>query len=411
MRDSEVEAPSGAPRPWLTPGVGGIGTASFFADVGHEVPTSLMASFVTSTLGAPAAALGLIEGISEGLAGAGRFVGGALADDPQRRRAVAVGGYSATAVLSALIGVTTSVVQAGVLRGAAWAARGLRVPARNALLADVVPVEAYGRAYGFERTMDNLGAIVGPLLALALVSMFSVRTAILVSVVPGLLAAVSIVYAIRQVKRPKIAERKKLRFQVRPVLKGQLGRVMAGFAAFEVGNVAATLFILRATDVLTPGRGVDVATQIAIGLYVVYNVAATIASFPAGGFSDKLGRRGPLLVAAVGVAAFLLAYLLFAVSGPVIVVLLVAFALAGVGIGCAETAEHAAVAAFAPPEIRGSAFGLLATAQAIGNVAASVLAGLLYTVASPRAAFVYLAVWMLIALAALWWAARTSAAA
>ncbi len=98
-------------RPWLTPGVGRIGSASFLADVGHEVPTALMASFVTSTLGAPAAALGVIEGISEGLAGAGRFVGGALADDPRRRRAVAVSGYTATAVLSALIGTTpTSVV-------------------------------------------------------------------------------------------------------------------------------------------------------------------------------------------------------------------------------------------------------------------------------------------------------------
>jgi MFS family permease len=309
-------------------------------------------------------------------------------------------------VLSALIGVTTSVVQAGVLRGAAWAARGLRVPARNALLADVVPTQAYGRAYGFERTMDNLGAIVGPLLALALVSMFSVRTAILVSVIPGLLAAVAIVYTIRQAKRPKIAERKKLRFQIRPVLTGQLRRVMAGFTAFEVGNVAATLLILRTTDVLTPGRGADVATQIAISLYVIYNIAATIVSFPAGGFSDKLGRHGPLLVMAVGVAAFLL----FAMSGPVIVVLLIAFALAGVGIGCAETAEHAAVAAFAPPEIRGSAFGLLATAQAIGNVAASVLAGLLYTVTSPTVAFAYLAAWMLIALTTLGWAARTSPA-
>jgi len=103
-----------------------------------------------------------------------------------------------------------------------------------------------------------------------------------------------------------------------------------------------------------------VATQIAIALYVVYNVAATLTSFPAGGLSDKLGRRGPLLVTAVGVAAFLAAYLVFAVSGPVISVLLVAFALAGVGIGCAETAEHAAVTAFAPPELSGSAFGLLA---------------------------------------------------
>ncbi|MBW0118813.1 MFS transporter [Pseudonocardia sp. KRD-169] len=395
-------------RPWMTPGVGGIGTASFLADVGHEVPTSLMASFVTATLGAPAAALGLIEGISEGLAGAGRFVGGALADDPKRRRAVAVGGYTATAVLSGLIGTTTSVVQAGVLRGAAWAARGLRVPARNALLADLVPAHAYGRAYGFERAMDNLGAIGGPLLALGLVSLFSVRTAILLSIIPGLLAAVAIVYAIRQAKLPKVAERRKLRFQVRPVLRGQLGRVMVGFIAFEVGNVAATLLILRATDLLTPGRGIDSATQIAIALYVVYNIAATIASFPAGGFSDRLGKRGPLLVTAAGVATFLGAYVLFAVSGPVIVLLGVAFALAGIGIGCAETAEHAAVAAFAPEEIRGSAFGLLATVQAIGNVAASLVAGLLYTFASPAAAFGYLAVWMVIALAVLAWAAAAA---
>jgi MFS family permease len=401
-----VDTANGGKRPWLTPGVGGIGTASFLADVGHEVPTSLMASFVTATLGAPAAALGVIEGISEGLAGAGRFVGGALADDPGRRRAVAVGGYTATAVLSGLIGTTTSVVQAGVLRGAAWAARGLRVPARNALLADVVPAHAYGRAYGFERTMDNLGAIGGPLLALGLVSLFSVRTAILLSIIPGLLAAVAIVYAIRQAKLLKVTERRKLRFQVRPVLRGQVGRVMAGFTAFEVGNVAATLLILRATDVLTPGRGVDAATQIAIALYVVYNVAATVASFPAGGFSDRLGRRGPLLVTAAGVATFLAAYLLFAVSGPVIVLLGVAFALAGVGIGCTETAEHAAVAAFAPEEIRGSAFGLLATVQAVGNVAASVAAGVLYTFASPAVAFGYLAVWMVIALVVLGWAAQ-----
>lgn len=224
------------------------------------------------------------------------------------------------------------------------------------------------------------------------------------------MAAVAIVYAIRQAKLPKVAERRKLRFQIRPVLKGQLGRVMVGFTVFEVGNVAATLLILRATDVLNPGRGIDTATQIAIALYIVYNVAATIASFPAGGFSDKLDRRRPLLVTAIDIAAFLLAYSLFAITGPAIVLLVVAFALAGIGIGCVETAEHAAVAAFAPPEIRGSAFGLLATVQAIGNIAASTVVGLLYTVTSPTVAFAYLAAWMLIALGTLGWAAARGAA-
>ncbi len=194
------------------------------------------------------------------------------------------------------------------------------------------------------------------------------------------------------------------------MLRGQLGRVLAGFAAFEVGNVAATLLVLRATDLLRPGYGLDAATQLAIGLYVVYNVAATATSFPAGSISDRLGRRGPLLVTAVGVAAFLGAYLVFAVSGPVPALLGVAFALAGVGIGCAETAEHSAVAAFAPTALRGPAFGLLATVQAVGNVAASAVAGLLYTVASPAVAFGYLAVWMLLALVLLGRAARSATA-
>ncbi|WP_255638024.1 MFS transporter [Amycolatopsis sp. DSM 110486] len=397
-------------RAWMTRGVGGIGTASFLADIGHEVPTALMASLVTGTLGAPASALGLIEGISDGLAGAGRFLGGPLADDPGRRRRLAVGGYTATAVLSSLIGTAGNVVTAGVLRGSAWAARGLRVPARNALLADVVPAGAYGRAYGFERTMDNLGAIVGPLLALALVAVFSVRTAILISVVPGLLAAVAIIYAIRQAKLPTARERHKLRFQVRPVLHGQLGRLIGAFALFEMGNLAATLLILRATDLLTPAHGTQSATQIALGLYTAYNVAATVVSFPAGKVSDRLGARGPLLVVTVGVVTFLLAYMLFAATGPAVTVLAVAFIAAGIGIGCAETAEHAAVAALAPHQLRGSAFGLLATVQAGGNLIASAVAGLLYTVVSPAAAFGYVGACMALALAGLAWAARPARA-
>jgi hypothetical protein len=109
----------------MNPGVAGIGTASLLADIGHEIPSALLPSLLTS-LGARAAALGLIEGISDGLAGVGRLVGGAAADDPQRRRSAAVGGYTTTAVLSSLIGLSTNVWLAGVLRAGAWFARGLR---------------------------------------------------------------------------------------------------------------------------------------------------------------------------------------------------------------------------------------------------------------------------------------------
>ena len=119
----------------------------------------------------------------------------------------------------------------------AWASRGLRVPARNALLADVVSPQAYGRAYGFERFMDNLGAAGGPLLALGLVAAVGVRTSILGSIVPGLLAAVAIVYAIRRTPRPTMRARQPIRLQVRPLLRGDLGRLLGAASAFEVGNV------------------------------------------------------------------------------------------------------------------------------------------------------------------------------
>ncbi|MER6712643.1 MFS transporter [Streptomyces sp. NPDC000877] len=394
---------------WLTPGVRGIGSASFLADVGHEIPTALLPSLLTSTLGAPAAALGAIEGVSDALAGAARFGGGVLADDPGRRRKVAVGGYATTAVLGAATAGATAVWQVGVLRAAAWTARGLRVPARNALLADIVPAEAYGRAYGFERMMDNLGAVFGPLLALGLVAWLGVQWAIGLSVIPGLLAAAAIVYAIRRTPRPTSRDRVPLKIRVRPVLSGDLGRLLGAVAAFEVGNVAATLLILRASELLAPEHGTKTATTIALGLYTAYNVAATIASVPAGRLSDRLGARGPVLVLAGGVAAFGLSYGLFALDMTAVAVLAVPFLLAGVGIGAVETAQHSAVAALAPEELRGSAFGLLATVQSLGNLVASGIAGILWSVASPTAAFCYLTAWMGIALAGLLLAARPAA--
>lgn len=382
---------------WLTPASGAIGVASFLSDLGHEVPTSLLPSFLTVTLGAPAAALGLIEGVADGVAGVAKLAGGALADDPHRRRNVAVGGYVTTAILSSAIGGATTALQVGLLRTGAWAARGIRGPSRNALLADVVPAEAYGRAFGFERAMDNLGAILGPLLALALVAAIGVRRAIFASIVPGLLAAVAIAYAARRVRTSTTRERRPIKLQVRPVMRGALGRLFVGMGAFEFGNAAATLMILRATELLTPGRGEHAAAQIAVLLYVGYNLAGTLASIPAGHLVD---RRGSLLALVGGTLAFLLAYLTFAGTGASVAVLGLAFVLAGVGIGLVETAEATAVATLAPEPVRGSAFGLLAATQSAGNLAASAVAGILWTAVSPRAAFLWLATWMVAALIA-----------
>jgi MFS family permease len=395
VHEPDVRHEAEAPSRWLNGGVAGIGTASFFSDLGHEIPTSLLPSLVTTSLGAPAAALGIVEGVADGLAGLARVGGGALSDDPSRRRAIAVGGYTTTALLSALIGGARTVWQVGALRAGAWAARGLRVPARNALLADVVPSAAYGRAYGFERAMDNFGAIAGPLLAVVLVGWFGTRTAIRLSVIPGLLAALAILYAVRRTPRAERRPRQPVRLRVRPVLAGPLGRVMAGATAFELGNCAATLLILRATQLLDGSRPHDRAIQLGLLLYVGYNTAAALASVPAGRLGD---RRNPLAPLAIGVAAFAVAYLGFAKAGDDVLLLGAAFAVAGVAIGFVETAEHAVVAAMAPPEIRGSAFGVLAGIQSFGNVAASGLAGLIWSAVSPSLAFLYLAGWMAVSL-------------
>ena len=380
---------------WFLPGVRAIGAASLLSDLGHEVPTALLPSFLTATLGAPAAALGVIEGVADGAAGLGRLAGGALADDPERRRRTAVGGYVTTAVFSSAIGVAGAAWQVGILRSIAWAARGVRGPARNALLADIAPPAAYGRAYGFERAMDNLGAIGGPLLALGLVAAVGVRPAILISLIPGALAAVAIVVAVRSAPRLTARERKPIRLRIRPLLRGKLRPLLAGVAAFELGNAAATLLILRATELLDRDHTHGSAVKIALVLYAGYNLAATLIAVPGGHLND---RRGSVLVLVLGAAAFAVAFAGIAVVGSSIVALALFFAAAGVGIGLGETAQSAAVAAFAPVELRGSAFGLVAGIQSFANLAASVVAGVLWTTVSSEAAFLYLAAWMTIAL-------------
>ncbi len=379
---------------WFSPGVAGIGGASFLSDPGHEIPTALLPSLLTNTLGAPASALGIIEGISDAAAGLAKLGGGALADDPGRRRSIAVGGYATTAVLSAAIGAAAAPWQAGLLRAGAWGARGVRGPARNALLADIAPPAAYGRAFGFERAMDNLGAIGGPLLAIGLVAAVGVRTAIALSVIPGLAAALAIIYAIRHTPTAKTRDRQPIRLRIRPVLKGRLGRLMIGVTAFEIGNAAATLLILRATDLFAHAHTRTGATQLALILYVGYNVAATLVSIPAGRHGD---RTNPIRVMAAGAVFFAAGYAWFAVGTHNAALLAPAFILAGLGIGCAETAQTAAVATLAPTDLRGSAFGLLATTQAVANLVASAVAGILWTALSPTAAFVFLAAAMVIA--------------
>lgn len=385
-------------KPWLSPGVLGVGGASMFSDAGHEMATSLLPAFVIGTLGGGPAALGAIAGVADAFIGLSKLAGGPLAADPRRRRWLASGGYLGTAVATAAIGLTTAVWQVGLLRGLAWVSRGVRSPARDMLLTDLTEPRTYGRAFGVERAGDNIGAVIGPLMAAALVGSLGVRSTILLAIVPGALAAVAIAVAAREAGRNlgRVEGQRTLSLNLAALRRAGIVRILAPVACFEFGNLAATLVILRATGVLavdlawSPTR----AASVAMMLYAGHNAVAAGAALIGGALSD---RRNPRFTFSLGVASYLCAYVAFAVGGSLLM-LLVGFALAGAGIGLVETAESTVVATRLPGELRSNAFGLLGLTQSMGDIAATVVAGLLWSAFSAEVAFTYAAAWMVVSL-------------
>lgn len=378
---------------WLTRGVGAVGAASFFSDSGHEIATSLLPTFVTVTLRSTAGALGVIEGISDALTGVAKLVAGPMANDQSRRLRMASSGYLATAAATGAIGLAGTVWQAGVARAAAWLARGIRTPARDAMLASLAPRDAYGRAYGLERAGDNLGAVVGPLLAAGLVRWIGVRHTIYLSAVPGVFAAIAITVAAREARRlPMAGVRARARFELAALRRAGLARPLIPIAAFELGNVATTLLILRATTLLHHGgRSATAATSIAVLVYAGHNLFGSGVALAGGHWLD---RAGPRVVFASGAVLYIAAYALFALPFHAWPVLIGAFLLAGAGIGLAETAESTLVARAVPDHLHGSGFGLLGGVQSFGDFASSAAVGLLWTAISPTVGFSYAAGWM-----------------
>lgn len=394
---AEAASETAAKRGWLTRGVGSIGAASFLSDAGHEITTAILPSFITHTLRGSAGALGLIEGISDGLSGIAKIAGGAAANDRDRRGKLAAGGYVLTALATGAVGASGAVWQAGALRAAAWTARGARGPARSALLASLAPPEYYGRAFGFERAMDHAGAVVGPLLAAALVSTLGIRMTLYLAVIPGLFAAGAIVFAAREAAGLGEPIRRRVRLELGALHEAGIVRALAPVTLFELGNCAATLLILRATNLLSGGRSAADAAAVAVLLYAGHNLIASTSALPAG---HAIDRRGPRPVFALGVVAFAAAYAGFSWTTHAWPILLVFFVLAGAGVGLAETAESALVARLLPDELRGSGFGLLGGVQSLGDFVSSAVVGLVWTVASPTAAFLVAAAWMVLSLVA-----------
>jgi MFS family permease len=383
MSEPESTQPEPSNR-WLTRGVLGIGLASLLSDWGHEAATSILPAFLAS-LGSPAIALGIIEGISDGFSSFAKLAGGWIADRPRWRKPTGIVGYLATGLSTFGYAFAHSWPAILVMRGLGWIGRGSRGPSRDTLLADSVPPQQAGRAFGFERTMDTVGAVLGPLCATALIGLLGVRGVLRWSALPGLLAAVAFAGLVPPGKSIEGHHAPGFASSFAQLPKAYW-HYLAGVFAHGIGDFAPTLLILRANQILTPLFGFGRAATISVGLYTFYNVVNAMASYPAGALGDRIGKRGLL---AAGYLVGVIAYVGFIFEPPTIPILAALFGLAGIHGGFQQSLEKALGAELLPSRVRGSGFGVLATANGVGDLISSIAVGALWSAVSPAAGFAY----------------------
>jgi len=373
------------PAHWLNRSTVGVSLASLFSDVSHELGTAVLPSLLIS-IGAGPAALGIVEGISDGIASVAKLWGGVLSDRVARRKPLASIGYLVTAVGMAAMGLCTRSWQIFVCRVVAWAGRGSRSAPRDVLMAEAVPTGARGRAFGMERAADALGAVIGPLLALMLLAWGAAPRDVMVwSLLPGVAAFLAIAVLVKERHRLPAAGST----GVHPRFAG-LGapfrRYLGGILLFGCGDFSRTLLILYATRHLSGSLfSLETATA-AIALYVLHNGVSALAAFPLGVLADHVGRK-PVLVGgyllAVGTTAA------FAWTPPTPMNLLILFAASGFFIAAEEVAEKAYAIDLLPPARRGTGLGLLAAVNGAGDMISSAMVGILWSAfpASPSIGF------------------------
>lgn len=372
---------------WLTRGVFGIGLASLCSDWGHEIGTALL-PILLAGLGAPAYALGVIEGVADGLSSFAKLAGGWIADRPALRKPVAVTGYLLTGLSTFAFGFVGSWPQVLASRAIGWVGRGVRGPARDVLLTDAVAPEQVGRAFGFERTMDTIGAILGPLCATVLIAVTSVRVAMRWTLLPCALAALA--FAKLVPKSLRDGEHHPLPFTTSlKKLPHDFRRFLRAVALFGLGDFAHTLLILRAVQMLTPGYGLARAGGIAVALYTFHNVIYAAACYPAGALGDRIGRRGILIVGYLLAAAMSVGFIF---ARPRLPELIGLFGLAGLYVAIQDTLEKSVAAQLLPREVRATGYGVLATVNGLGDFFSSITVGFLWTMISPAAGFEYAAI-------------------
>ena len=384
-KTSEQHSSSG----WLNRTVLGVGVTSLFSDWSHEIATAILPAFL-ATIGAGPAWLGAIEGIADGLSSFAKLGSGHYTDRLKKRKPLAVFGYALTALATASFAFATHAYHVLIGRVTAWLGRGVRSPAKKALLAADVAPGAYGRAFGLERLMDTVGAIAGPLTALWLLNLtnHNYRAVFLWTLLPGMIAVLSFWLLVRE--RP-FETRKKVTFLTGlRNLPRNFREFLLGVGVFGSGDFSHTLLILYASRMLAPTHGAARAASLAVGLYTLHNVFYAASAYVSGWISDIVPHRKAILAggyALAGVTA------LFLTTTPASLWLLgCLFVLAGIYVGTEEALEDSLAAELIPREQHGMAFGTLAAVNAVGDFLSSLVVGFLWSAVSAKAAFSFSAV-------------------
>lgn len=357
-----------------------LGLVSLLMDLSSEIIHALLPLFLTTTLGVSVAIVGLIDGIAEATASISKVFSGYISDRLGRRKPLILLGYGLGALSKPLFAMAGS---APVVLGARFADRigkGLRGAPRDALVADVTPEAVRGRAFGLRQSLDTVGAIAGPLLAIALMAVFAndMRRVFWIAVIPGVLAVLCVILA---VKEPRdLAQRGGTRPPVALADLKMLDRsfwvVVAIGVVFALARFSEAFLILKASD---EGLPLTFAPAVLIAMNIVYALGA----YPAGVLSDRYPAH---ILLGSGLAALILADLSLALWHGLFGAF-TGIALWGLHMALTQGLMAKLVADRAPTELRGSAFGLFNLASGLAMLAASILAGLLWEMAGARATF------------------------
>ena len=395
--------PTASPEPPLSPTVKALGAVSLFTDLSSEMVYPINPLFLTTVLGASPEIVGVIEGCAESLASLLKLYSGYLSDRLGQRKPLTLWGYGLAALSKPLIGVAGSWAQVFGARLLDRTGKGLRAAPRDALIADNVPKEQRGRAFGFHRSMDTTGAVLGPLIGWLYLQFFSsnLRPLYFVAFVPAVLGVAVLAFFVRE-KRP-VLEKTVTALPPKFALSGlsaEYRRYLLAVGLFGLGNSSDAFLLLRA-------QGMGVAAQNLLLLYALFNTVDAVLGYTAGRWSDRVGRR-PLIACGWGV--FALVYLGFALLGSPGAAWAL-FLVYGLYYTLTQGAQKALAADLAHPERRGAEIGAFHLLIGIAALPASLVAGWLYTHVSPSAPFYLGAVSALLGMAVLLWGSPRQASA